>query len=284
MGPVQTRNSTKFTTTDGREVLFAFFNDALDNIVKAAHIELEKQAFYKLPPQQQNLLLENDFKEEVLDYFNPEITPYIRDVKFWRYQIWGAHKVSGVMIDRDDPNFPDRLSRAKIMYLNHRGITQDDLKKEMTAAIIRRYNSCFNSQVYFDKFIFYSLGIRESDPDSEQYFKELGNQLGSILAALKNEYLNKNDEAVKIFEKMGWIEEARQVGQKAKIVKNINIDLNKLIEQLKSNGLTISYKCPSCGGPITFNDSKSNAPKFCMYCGSMIDTESISTIIQKAFE
>lgn len=56
-----------------------------------------------------------------------------------------------------------------------------------------------------------------------------------------------------------------------------------MIEQLRVGGLSVPYKCQSCGATITIDSSTSNgAMKFCAYCGSAINTEILATPIKQA--
>ncbi len=62
-------------------------------------------------------------------------------------------------------------------------------------------------------------------------------------------------------------------------MKNVTYDLNTLIEQLKSGGLVLPYKCPNCGGSIKIDKNYDGRMKMCAYCGSPIDTTLIASIL-----
>ena len=66
-------------------------------------------------------------------------------------------------------------------------------------------------------------------------------------------------------------------------VKQVNVDLNALLEKVAAGGLAIPYRCRSCGATLTI-DSKSKADglTFCSYCASAVDTESLAALLKLA--
>jgi DNA-directed RNA polymerase subunit RPC12/RpoP len=65
----------------------------------------------------------------------------------------------------------------------------------------------------------------------------------------------------------------------------VSVNLNDLIEKLRSGGLSVPYKCGSCGASIVIDSStKADGLKFCSYCGSALDTDSITGIIRDALK
>lgn len=94
----------------------------------------------------------------------------------------------------------------------------------------------------------------------------------------------RHEDLAQLHEALGnWDEAGRARTQgKQRTVKNINVDLNALLDKLSRGGLTAAYRCPSCGASITVNSSsKSEALKFCSYCGSAVDTDSLLKILQR---
>ncbi len=70
-----------------------------------------------------------------------------------------------------------------------------------------------------------------------------------------------------------------------KVVKHITVDMNELIDQVGTTGLTIPYKCRSCGATIAIDkDSNKEGLKFCSYCGTAYNIEAMVRVIQHALE
>lgn len=93
------------------------------------------------------------------------------------------------------------------------------------------------------------------------------------------------DELAQLYEDFGFLAEAGKVrNQKNRHhVKNVNVDLNTLIEQMKSGNLSIPYKCSSCGASLTIGSGMGEGGvKYCSYCGSAINTEALLAVIQQA--
>lgn len=99
------------------------------------------------------------------------------------------------------------------------------------------------------------------------------------------ELAKRYEDAAKVYEELGLWKEAGTVRDKksARTVKHVTVNINDLIEKVRDGGLTIPYKCRSCGATITI-DSTSNPDglKFCSYCGSAVDLDSMLDIIKSA--
>lgn len=95
------------------------------------------------------------------------------------------------------------------------------------------------------------------------------------------------EDAAKIYESLELWKEAGDAREKkgARTVKHVTVDLNNLIDKLRSGGLSVPYKCGSCGASITIDKSSNvDGLKFCSYCGSSIDTDSLMTLLQNALK
>jgi len=69
----------------------------------------------------------------------------------------------------------------------------------------------------------------------------------------------------------------------ATTVKNISVNRNELMADLRRGGLALNYKCHNCGGTLTIDGrSASSTVSFCPYCGSKIDTETLASLIRTA--
>jgi DNA-directed RNA polymerase subunit RPC12/RpoP len=90
------------------------------------------------------------------------------------------------------------------------------------------------------------------------------------------------EDAALVYEKYGMIDEAGHVRRKGLTTKTIQVDLNTLLEQMRSGGLVAEYKCPSCGGGIEVKgDSNTEGLRFCSYCGSRIETVGLADFLTK---
>jgi DNA-directed RNA polymerase subunit RPC12/RpoP len=62
----------------------------------------------------------------------------------------------------------------------------------------------------------------------------------------------------------------------------VSVNVNKLISQVREGGLAVAYDCPTCGGKLSIDGStKSESVKQCKYCGSSIETISLTDPIRK---
>jgi DNA-directed RNA polymerase subunit RPC12/RpoP len=109
-----------------------------------------------------------------------------------------------------------------------------------------------------------------------------------LISQAKNyETAKRYEDSAKTYESLGLWKEAGTVRDKksARTVKHVTVNINDLIEKVRDGGLTIPYKCHSCGATITI-DSSSNPDglKFCSYCGSAVDPDSMLDIIKSALK
>jgi hypothetical protein len=95
------------------------------------------------------------------------------------------------------------------------------------------------------------------------------------------------DELAQLYEDFGFLAEAGMVRNRKnrQVVKNINVDVNGLIDQMNSGKLNVPYKCPSCGASLNVHSELGeNGVKFCQYCGTAINTEVVSNIVKQALK
>lgn len=109
-----------------------------------------------------------------------------------------------------------------------------------------------------------------------------------LISQAKNyETARRYEDSAKTYESLGLWKEAGAAREKksARTVKHVTVNINDLIEKVRDGGLTIPYKCRSCGATITI-DSTSNPDglKFCSYCGSGVDLDSMLDIIKTALK
>lgn len=109
--------------------------------------------------------------------------------------------------------------------------------------------------------------------------------LGIVSEANRAERAGRYEDAARLLEKVNLLDRAKNLRERnrSSTVRNVNVDVNGLIEQLRVGGLSVPYKCQSCGATITIDSSTSNgAMKFCAYCGSAINTEILAALIKQA--
>jgi DNA-directed RNA polymerase subunit RPC12/RpoP len=103
--------------------------------------------------------------------------------------------------------------------------------------------------------------------------------------AKKYEVAGRCEDAAKLYESMDMWKEAGDVRRQGNTttVKNISVNLNELMGDLRRGGLALNYKCHNCGGTLTIDGkSASSNASFCPYCGSKIDTETLASLIRTA--
>lgn len=91
------------------------------------------------------------------------------------------------------------------------------------------------------------------------------------------EVAGRFEDAARIYESLGMYEEAGRVRERKHIrkqfivSKNISVDLNALLNQLKDGGMIIAYRCPHCGGNIQISGNTAPTSLLtCQYCGSAL--------------
>ncbi len=95
------------------------------------------------------------------------------------------------------------------------------------------------------------------------------------------------DELAQLYEDFGYLVQAGQVRNRAnrQVVKNINVDVNDLIDQMSSGSLNVPYKCPNCGAALTVHSNMGDSGvKYCQYCGTAVNTEAVSNVIKQALK
>ena len=105
------------------------------------------------------------------------------------------------------------------------------------------------------------------------------------------EYYEKSgnyEKAADIYEKIGETSMAEKMRKKAKEkyvyqkTVNINVDMDHLLEYIRSNGLTVKYTCPSCGANIEI-DGKQKI-YYCPYCGTKIEIVDIQNLLENLIQ
>lgn len=91
------------------------------------------------------------------------------------------------------------------------------------------------------------------------------------------------EDAGDLFEEFGLFEEAGVARKKAgkQVVTNITIDINQLLEKMKSGGMVSAYKCPNCGASIKISgETTTTQLSKCEFCGTVLRTDDLVRFIQ----
>jgi hypothetical protein len=91
------------------------------------------------------------------------------------------------------------------------------------------------------------------------------------------------EDAGDLFEEFGLFEEAGVARKKAgkQVVTNITIDINQLLEKMKSGGMVSVYKCPNCGASIKISgETTTTQLSKCEFCGTVLRTDDLVRFIQ----
>jgi len=108
------------------------------------------------------------------------------------------------------------------------------------------------------------------------------------IAYAKNlELAKRYEDAARAYETLGLWKEAGMTRDRksARTVKHVTVNLNDLIEKVRDGGLTIPFRCQSCGATITINSGSSpDGLRFCAFCGSAVDPDSLLDIVRNALK
>jgi DNA-directed RNA polymerase subunit RPC12/RpoP len=109
--------------------------------------------------------------------------------------------------------------------------------------------------------------------------------LGILSEAHRAERAGRYEDAAKAYERVNLLDTARALRERGRssTVRNVNVNVNSLIDQLKTGGLSVPYKCQGCGATITIDSNTgSGGLRYCAYCGSAINTEALASLIRSA--
>jgi len=134
--------------------------------------------------------------------------------------------------------------------------------------------SCFAYVDFWSKDLYKVLDKQQKDHNYKVHQEKAKNL----------ELAGRYEDAAKEYEHLEMWEDAGRVRREGstQVVKTVNVDLNRLMDDLRRGGLALNYKCHSCGGGVTIGSGGMDAPKFCPYCGVMIDTKTLSDMLKTA--
>ncbi len=167
--------------------------------------------------------------------------------------------------------------RNEVMRAHQEEMNRQRAKAENEARLLREHAEMVAISEKLDK----NPAAKEViDRNSTHISKLSMNLVDAVINATNMEKSGNYEKAAHIYDNLFWWDEAGRVRAKKNINKNVTINVNQLIEQLRSGGLALNYKCQNCGALITFDkDTRSDAYKFCKHCGSAIDVTTINDLL-----
>jgi len=105
-----------------------------------------------------------------------------------------------------------------------------------------------------------------------------------LQAAERAERKGDHEVAAHIYERLNKTDMARSMpaGNHAGTVTPANQDLDRLIEQIRREGLVVLYICPKCNGLIKI-DGEYDQGNFCENCGTPLSTAIIASMLNGSF-
>ena len=264
--PIQVKGGVKRTTADGRDT------EGTEVVVKCV----------KLVPLKRFLSTKMVEQEEQFTLFFPKVSIHdIKDVKgIYDFMVGSRlmEKAPGIWAFRCE-NAPSLYISAKFEEMWDRSEWQD-IKKfdEVTGEVW-----VFGEPLVFGKFYCPDLCDK-----LRQVRQELLQQV--MLKAFEErkeeleyyERVGRYEKAAELYEILGMLEKAREMRNKKREAKVVQLDLNQLIRQLGELGFTITYHCSHCGAPVSINgETKAESVQYCSHCGSRIETIDLANFIKK---
>ena len=117
--------------------------------------------------------------------------------------------------------------------------------------------------------------------------EEICNWDQCMTQAKNYEVAKRHEDAAKLYESIGLWKLAGDAREKksSTTVRQVSVNLNELISQLRAGGLNLPYKCSGCGATITVGkDTNPEALKFCSYCGSAMNIEMLANMLRDALK
>lgn len=106
------------------------------------------------------------------------------------------------------------------------------------------------------------------------------------LSRAKNyEVAMRYEDAAKEYEAMGMWKEAGEVRRSGfttmHTTKSVEVDVNRLIDQMRQGGISTEYRCPKCGGTIQITSAvTAESLRFCNFCGTAIETTNLAQFLK----
>ncbi len=190
------------------------------------------------------------------------------------------------------PNWKDRLYAISLISKNLNDVNLSILLKFLSDpdwSVSKEAEEVFLRSGFIGKEYLLRYGLTgQNDTIRRRSYKilvKMGYKREALLS-LASFYENSRnyEKAAELYEKAGELEKAHEIRMKNKEIyvyqKNVNIDINidSILNYLRTRGEAIQYKCPACGAQLEI-DGKSNI-HYCPYCGSKIKVTDIQKILE----
>jgi DNA-directed RNA polymerase subunit RPC12/RpoP len=114
--------------------------------------------------------------------------------------------------------------------------------------------------------------------DSRLMCNACNNQINSSTletyrSAVRAEQAGRYEDAANLYEKLDFLDKARSLRERGKTttVRQVHVNINTLLEQMKAGSLVVPYKCPNCHAAIKISGEMSaDRLANCPYCGSTL--------------
>jgi DNA-directed RNA polymerase subunit RPC12/RpoP len=106
--------------------------------------------------------------------------------------------------------------------------------------------------------------------------------LSKFRKAMRAESAGRYDDAAVLYEDLNFLDKAKALRERHRTstVKQVQVNLNSLLEQIRQGGLVVPYKCPNCRAGITISkDTSLDRLTNCPYCGSTLVVSDIERFL-----
>ena len=97
--------------------------------------------------------------------------------------------------------------------------------------------------------------------------------LETYRSAVRAEQAGRYEDAANEYEKLNFLDKARSLRERDKTttVRQVQVNINHLLDQMKQGSLVVPYKCPSCYASIKISgETTPDRLTNCPYCGTTL--------------
>jgi hypothetical protein len=173
--------------------------------------------------------------------------------------------VNGMICNHIIANAPSTIEKQSLVQKTNGG---------RSLAPLSTCPSCYGWVDHWSKDLHGILAKQEKDHNYKVHLEKAKNL----------ELSGRHEEAAKEYEHLEMWGDAGRVRQTGSThtVKNVTVNLNELLSDLKRGGLALNYKCHMCGAAIMVGAGGSDVPKFCPYCSSAVNVEAMTDLLRTA--
>lgn len=92
-------------------------------------------------------------------------------------------------------------------------------------------------------------------------------------SAERAEQAGRYEDAANLFEKLNFLDKARSLRERDKTttIRQVHVNINTLLDQIKQGSLVVPYQCPNCQAGIKISgETTADRLTNCPYCGSTL--------------